>query len=307
MKDGNMDKDYILHKWLNNSATEAEIEELKSSPEHADYLKIAETSSNLEVPTIYASTNFEAITPKLVGQAKVKDLNPLKAILKIAALLAVIIASYLYVDSLGTSIRTTIAEKNTFLLPDNSEVSLNSNSSIEYSKNNWSEQRELTLEGEAYFKVTKGNSFSVITPSGVVTVLGTQFNVYSRDNKFHVNCYEGLVSVAYNDTIIKLPAGTKLSIENGLMTSHNQTKKTSPNWITSESSFKNATLQTVLKELEFQYSIIIITKISDVNRRFTGSFTHKNLNLALKSICDPLQLIYTIQDESVTIYAKNSQ
>ena len=88
---------------------------------------------------------------------------------------------------------------------------------------------------------------------------------------------------------------------------HIKTNKTSPNWIASESSFDNATLQTVLKELEIQFPITIKTDVSSVNSRFTGSFTHKNLDLALKSICNPLKLTYTIREESVTIYAKESQ
>ena len=228
-------------------------------------------------------------------------------ILKIAAVFAVVITGYLYVDSLETVVKTSIADKHSFLLPDNSEVVLNSNSTIEYNKNSWNNQRELTLEGEAYFKVTKGSSFSVITPNGVVTVLGTEFNVFARDDMFLVNCYEGLVDVTFNDTSIKLPAGTKLNLENGVVINRNEISKTSPNWIANESSFENTTLQNVLNELEIQYPITITADISNLNRRFTGSFTHKNLNLALKSICDPLQLTYTLREESVSIYAKEGQ
>ncbi len=307
MKDFIMNKDYILHKWLNNSASETELEELKNSPEYADYIKIAEASSTLRVPNVESETNYDVISTHLNSRNKVIKLNLVRTFLKIAAVLAVVVAGYLYIDSLGTSIQTKVSEKHTFLLPDNSEVALNSNSSIEYNENSWNDQRELTLNGEAYFNVTKGSSFSVKTPSGIVTVLGTQFNVYSRGDKFLVNCYEGLVSVAYNDTLITLPAGTQLNLENGLMKNHSKINRTSPNWIASESSFDDATLQDVLKELEIQYPITITTEVSNVNNRFTGSFTHKNLNLALKSICDPLKLTYTIREESVTIYAKEAQ
>ena len=124
---------------------------------------------------------------------------------------------------------------------------------------------------------------------------------------FLVNCYEGLVDVTFNDTSIKVPAGTKINLENGVVINHNEISKISPNWIANESSFENTTLQNVLNELEIQYPITITADISNLNRRFTGSFTHKNLNLALKSICDPLQLIYTIREESISIYAKEGQ
>ena len=135
MKDCIMNKEYILHKWLNNSATEAEIEELKSSPEYADYMKIAEISSSLEAPPVKTEGNYKAIAPKLFSATKVRSLSPIKGILKIAAVFAVLLTGYLYVDSLGTSIETTIAEKQTFLLPDNSEVALNSNSILKYNMN----------------------------------------------------------------------------------------------------------------------------------------------------------------------------
>ncbi len=301
-----MKMENILHKWLNNLATETEIMELKKSPEYSSYMKIAEATALIEAPNVNSKENFNGLKSQLTTKDKVRKLNPLAAFLKIAAVLTIVVTSYLYFNSLSTTVQTSIAERQTFLLPDDSEVALNGSSIIEYNKNNWDKHRELTLEGEAYFNVTKGNTFSVKTPSGTVTVLGTQFNVFSRDNKFLVNCYEGLVSVTYNDTIIKLPAGTKLNLENGLMINHSKTNKTSPNWIANESSFDNATLATVLEELENQYPITITAEINNINRRFTGSFTHKNLNLALKSICDPLQLTFTIREESVTIYAKES-
>lgn len=302
-----MDKEHILHKWLNDSATKEELDFLKTSPEYASYIKIAEASSGLEAPAANSEKNFQAITTALGNKGKVKRLNPLTTFLKVAAVLAIVVAGYLYVDSLDTKINTQIAEKQTFLLPDNSEVVLNSNSNLAYNKNKWNEQRELKLNGEAYFKVTKGNTFSVNTPVGSVRVLGTQFNVFSRDNLFYINCYEGLVSVAFNDTLIKLPAGSKLKIEKGIVVDHSNTDKTSPSWTMNESSFENATLTTVLKELESQYPITLTAQFSNVSQRFTGSFTHNDLNLALKSICEPLHLSYTIREESVTIYAKESK
>jgi transmembrane sensor len=145
----------------------------------------------------------------------------------------------------------------------------------------------------------------VITSAGIVTVLGTEFNVYARDKSFYISCYEGLVSVALKDTLIKLPAGDKLMIENGALLLHSSNIPTTiPSWTTNESSFNNAKIALVLEELKRQYSIKLTTKFNGTDQRFTGSFTHSDLNLALKSICNPLHLTYTIEEESVTIYAK---
>ena len=300
-----MDKEYILHKWMNDEASVDEIEQLKSFPEYALYMEIAEASAQFEVPIIDAETNFDVINSKIKVKGKVRNLNPLYTVLKVAAALAIIFASYIYFQNSNTTIRTQIAEKQNFLLPDNSEVALNANSVIEYNTKKWNDQRELTLDGEAFFKVTKGSTFKVNTSAGIVTVLGTEFNVYARDKAFYISCYEGLVSVALKDTLIKLPAGDKLMIENGALLLHTSNiPNTSPSWTANESSFNNTEIALVLEELKRQYSIKLTTKFNGIDHRFTGSFTHSDLNLALKSICNPLHLAYTIEEESVTIYAE---
>ena len=301
----NMDTNDILHKYLNGEATADEIEKLKASPELASYIKIAEVTSGFEAPPFNAEANFELIKSKRIVQKEVRRIQPLSAFLRVAAVIAVVLAGYFYVSALDTTVSTQVAEKESFVLPDASEVVLNANSEIVYNKKNWKENRSLTLDGEAYFKVTKGSSFSVNTSQGVVTVLGTQFNVFSRDAVFNVNCFEGLVSVSFNDTLVKLPAGNKLKIENGTLVVHTPSNAVAPTWITDESHFENVLFNVVLDELQRQYPITITANNVNINRRFTGSFTHKDLNVALKSVCDPLDLQFTITDGEVNIYAKN--
>jgi len=63
-------------------------------------------------------------------------------------------------------------------------VVLNSKSTISFNKTDWKNNRQLTLDGEAYFKVEKGSTFTVNTNNGSVTVLGTQFNVNSTRRFF---------------------------------------------------------------------------------------------------------------------------
>lgn len=302
-----MRKDYLLAKWLNKNITNEELTELKSSSEYATYIKIAEATSKLKIPSFNIDANFKAISSQIKLKDKVIRLKPMATFLKIAAVITVLFTVYLFINSLDTTIETKIAEKQYFLLPDDSKVVLNANSTINYNKKDWKKNRELTLNGEAYFNVSKGKKFLVITQLGIVKVLGTQFNVLARDDNFYIKCYEGLVSVSFNDTIIKLSAGKKLKIENGVLIKHYKNNTSSPGWIANESSFDNTTLAIVLKEFERQYPIKITTEKINVNKRFSGSFTHNNLNLALKSVCDPLNLSFTINGEDVIIYAKDSK
>ena len=304
MKD--MDKNYILHKYLNGEATIEEIELLKNDSEFTSYVKIAEATQGFETPAFKAEDTFTAIKSKNdIKEGKVRSLFSSKYILRIAAVMALIVTSYLFLENRDTSITTDIAQKENFLLPDESEVTLNAMSQLVYNKKGWDKERKLSLEGEAYFKVKKGSTFSVETPQGMVTVLGTQFNVFSRKNQFNITCYEGLVSVAFSDTLVKIPAGNYITIENNKIVNNETLALNAPTWVNNESSFENVLVTDVLAELKRQYPVSIHTELN-LNKRFTGSFTHTNLTVALRSICDPLQLDFTIANNEVTLYAKNS-
>ena len=73
------------------------------------------------------------------------------------------------------------------------------NTTLKYASNKWDKKRRVRLEGEAFFKVAKGSTFTVDTKTGSVKVLGTQFNVKNRIGFFEVVCYEGLVGVTVSD------------------------------------------------------------------------------------------------------------
>ena len=245
-----MENDYLLHKWLNNEATPEELEQLKADPKYASYIKIADASSDFEIAEMNSQANFEAISNKTKSVRRLQNRNIFSVVWKVAAVFALLLAGYYYTTTLDTSVKTEIAQTQRFLLPDGSEVALNAASKITYNKKDWANIRELTLDGEAYFKVKKGSNFSVKTDEGTVSVLGTQFNVSARDGLFTVACFEGLVSVAFNDTLLKLPAGQKIQIENGKLMLNEANPNHSPVWLNDESSFENVSLQRVLEELE---------------------------------------------------------
>jgi len=299
-----MEKDYLLHKVLNGIATPDEIETLQQDPTYKSYLKIAETASGFETPSFDQEANFEKITNRLSSEKKISKTNPFASLLRIAAVIAVLLAGYLFVNNLDTKVETGIAETKTVILPDDSQVTLNAASKIAYKKRNWDKKRVIDLEGEAYFKVAKGKQFDVKTPQGTVSVLGTQFNVYARDNTLFVQCYEGLVQVTNSDTLINVTAGTKLKMVQGKYISNTTSQKSNPSWVNNETDFDNVNLNTVIEQLKRHYPIMVNIEGVDTNQNISGSFTHKNLDVALQSICNPLGLRYTIKDNEVTIYAE---
>jgi ferric-dicitrate binding protein FerR (iron transport regulator) len=100
----------------------------------------------------------------------------------------------------SVKIHTAYGEQRMITLPDESTVKLNANSSIRFFED-WEEEsvRKVWLEGEAYFQVRKDveteRKFQVITRDLTVEVLGTIFNVNTREEATEVFLEEGKVHV----------------------------------------------------------------------------------------------------------------
>lgn len=100
--------------------------------------------------------------------------------------------------TISFSAQTNFGEVKTIILPDSSEVVLNANSSLVYSDNN-ADERAVWLDGEGFFHVkhtADDKKFIVHTYDNVsVEVLGTRFNVNSRDEKVAVVLQKGSVKL----------------------------------------------------------------------------------------------------------------
>lgn len=292
-----MDKQSLLHKWMNKELSPEQEQLLMQDPEMKVLMEIAEQTAQLQAPEFPKDVVMENI--RVLNQPpKVRRLNPIKYVIRIAAIFAIVAVSYVFWQSLDTNIDTQIAEKTQIFLPDESSVDLNANSYLTYNTQDWRDARSLKLEGEAFFKVAKGSAFVVETQHGDVTVLGTQFNVYSRGDRLKVSCFEGVVSVSLNDQVIVLEAGMAIDTQAGKALTESRTALSQPKWLQDESSFENAPLSEVLFELEQYYDIELQLDNIDLSQRFTGSFTHQDLDIALQSICNPLQMTYRVLDQN---------
>ena len=291
-------------KWLNNGLSSKEIEDLKQSEGFETLEKIAHYASQLETPKVDAPVALEAfkLRNKTKKEIKFRTLN-FKTFYKVAAVMAILLtSSYFLFFNNTTSFETQIAQTKTFNLPDNSEVVLNAASKITFNEKKWKEKRDLSLQGEAYFKVQKGQTFSVNTADGIVQVLGTHFNVKQRDNYFEVHCYEGLVSVTYKNETVKLPPGKTFRVINDIIENVEDFNAQNPSWIQQESSFNQIPLNQVIAELERQYNIKIKVKDVDTSKLFTGSFTHTDKEIALQAVTIPLQLSYSTEGKNIIFY-----
>jgi ferric-dicitrate binding protein FerR (iron transport regulator) len=281
-----------IKKWIDGTLTEEEQRGFENSDVFKSLERLSKSTMAFKAPEYDAQLELERLS-KRKPSGKVISLTWTRSFLRIAAALALLIAcTYLifYSSSPSALFETQAGMKKDFILPDASFVSLNASSSLSYSME--MNDRRVDLNGEAYFKVKKGSSFEVKTSVGTVTVLGTQFNVKSRDDFFEVICYEGLVRVEGGGKIVNLQPHQVFRSIKGAPVLEFTVQDADPSWIHNESSFRSVPFDAVIRELQIQYNVSVATKDVDTNQLFTGRFPHNDLQLALQSISLPLNLSF---------------
>lgn len=296
------DTETFLAKWLAGELTDDELKALVSEADFNSFLKIRKGIEAYELLESETDSSFAKIQDQISQKEhKVRRLMPKAWVIGIAASIVLFFGLFTIFDDGITTIETNFGEQKTIALLDGSEVILNSKSILTYDEDNWTSKRTLNLKGEAYFKVKKGSTFTVITSNGDVKVLGTQFNVNAVSDLFEVICFEGKVSVtSKGEDYILLPSKSVRRI-NGHAIEQWETIETKPTWIDGESTFKSVPLQYVIAALEAQYNISINAEDIDSTIIYTGSFTHKDLSTALKTVFKSLQIRY-IEKEKGNIY-----
>ncbi|WP_460950366.1 FecR family protein [Spirosoma daeguense] len=195
-------------------------------------------------------------------------------------------------------IHTAFGENRNVTLPDGSTVLLNGNSTLTYT-DQWDneESREVWLDGEGFFKVTKKQNvagrvkFITHTPGLDITVLGTQFNVNTRRGSTAVTLVEGRVQLSKPDApsgrIIDMKPGqfasTKPSIENVEIREEKPELHTS--WVDHQFVFDNTSLADIAQQLRDTYGLEIVFEDSDLaNRRFTGNLSNQSIETLLTTL-----------------------
>ncbi|RKE90901.1 FecR family protein [Ichthyenterobacterium magnum] len=295
-----MKREELIQKWLDHSLNAEELDAFKKLE---DYDALTKLDTNLKHFKASDYNTEEALSKVLhtIKTPQKASNNWMQAAIKIAAIFVLCFGAYYYTTTLDTSVQTLVAQKQVIELPDASSVNLNALSTLTFNKSSWDKNREVTLDGEAFFKVAKGSKFDVKTETGTVTVLGTQFNIKQRDNYFEVICYEGLVGVLYKNKQTKLHPGDTFLIIDGKYIATEKENQLNPSWLNNLSRFKSLPYKEVLKEFERQYNVSIKMQGIDDSQLFTGSFTHNNIETALKSITLPLHLSYNKTDHTITL------
>ncbi|TMU56525.1 FecR family protein [Flagellimonas algicola] len=201
-------------------------------------------------------------------------------------------------------------------LSDGTIVHLNAGSSIKYPINFIkNHNREVFLNGEAYFKVAKDVEHPFIVSAGevAVEVLGTEFNVssYEEDSEINTVLVEGSVSMSNisesNESLILEP-GFKGSFKK----SDHSIAKTAVDldlhtgWIKGELVFRKSEFNTMIKKIERRYNVSITNNREELNlKKFNARFhvDIESIHDVMQSISNVTPFDYTIEaNENVIIY-----
>jgi ferric-dicitrate binding protein FerR (iron transport regulator) len=209
-------------------------------------------------------------------------------------------------------------------LEDGSTVSLYPGSKLAFPKHFTKAKREVYLEGEAFFKVSKNPNrpFFVYNNNIVTQVLGTSFDIRGRNGQVEVAVKTGRVAVYENKEQITLDEVQQKS--NGVIITPNQkvtyyqeerhfitsivdqpvpvpdeSKKAEAHFVYNETP-----LYKVLDDLQNTYELEIVLENDKIkNCQFTGDLTGQTLFNKLEGICLVFNATYEIKGTKILLKA----
>lgn len=280
-----------------------EVEALVTLAPEAEFPAIKEVQTPSPPPI--GNTPPPAPTLNPVTETPIRSINRRQWLYAAAAAVAILLVSVFMLkksdptNGYDTVVSSGKGEQKSVTLPDGTTVQLNAASLVGYTESDWPDNREVYLQGEAYFKAAKGKTFTVKTDQGKVQVVGTVFNVFAREQQLEVKCTEGIVQVFNPKETEKvlIKAGEQVSVTNGRMQKRSGIDF-SPKWFKGESVFKSAPRSRVFKEIERQYNVTVVVE-DWKGSPFSGKFVNNDLEKALKMVAVPMGLTYQIKNDSV--------
>lgn len=216
------------------------------------------------------------------------------------------------------------AEPQNIQLEDGSAVTIYPGSKLAFPKHFTGGKREVYLEGEAFFNVSKdpNRPFFVYNNNIVTQVLGTSFDVRGKNGQVEVAVKTGRVAVYENKE--RNASGTAPQQSNGVIITPNQKvtyyqqerhfvtaivdqpvpvpkelKNTEPSF-----NYNEIPVSKVLSDLEDTYELEIVLENEKIkNCLFTGDLTGQTLFNKLEGICLVFNATYEIRGTRILLKA----
>ena len=280
---------------------------------------------NIVFSEAYQYASFDKIkkridTPQHIELPTYRKLNLFTSLpFRVAASIAVIFTlSYFGLNYYANQQQIVVANNTELVqevvLPDGSKVALRSKSNLVYRKS-FAENRNVELQGEALFEVTKNKDypFTVETKQGTVTVLGTVFSVraFEGENYTRTLLKEGSVQFAdlqENETVILTPGQEAKLVkgEKNIQVKKVKNMDRALAWHSHNFSFDNETLESILAVLSDAYDKKLQIKDKSIgNTRYTLKFNKgESLPKMLEVLSEVADFKHSIKNDLIIIEKK---
>lgn len=204
------------------------------------------------------------------------------------------------------TVNTNMGEHSHVILPDGTEVILNSCSEIQYFQQDG--MRQANVNGEAYFLVAKDEKhpFVVHADTVDVTCLGTAYDVrnYQDEKECSIVLAEGKVRVSALDADLTMEPNSRVVYdrEGGSMSKHMVNASDYTCWINGNIRYNDQTLEEIANQLARDFHINVIIASDELRReRFTGFLGNCSFRNVLDILTITSDIAYHI-DENRTVY-----
>lgn len=223
---------------------------------------------------------LETLRPYLAGTAAPAPAPRLSWRMRAAAIAALLLALFLSADEIVLRLRATertgVGETRIVSLEDGSRVQLNVNSAIAVDFDSGARRLSL-LRGEAWFEVAPDASrpFSVAAGGGVITALGTIFDVTTERARTEVTVAEHRVLITGNGPNVIVEAGRQSAFGPGLAAAASYPVDVDQvtAWRRGKLIFEDRPLREVVAALgQYHHGYFLIVDPGVRERRVTGVF-----------------------------------
>ena len=195
--------------------------------------------------------------------------------------------------------------KSRLQLPDGSKAWLNSGSKLSYLSTFSDTLRDVMLEGEAFFEVTKDEAkpFIVRTPYFEATVLGTSFSVQAYEGQApKTSLVEGLVRVSTGRESKLIHPGEQAVVTGEELVLRPFDYNRAVGWKDGILYFDKDSLGSVFQKLEKWYDVKITPASAGLpSARYSGFHKDESLERVLEQMSYSVNFNYSIEDKDVKI------
>ena len=208
-------------------------------------------------------------------------------------------------------------ETSVFILPDGSKVRLNAESKLVYPSKFDKNIREIKLQGEAYFEVTKDvkKPFIVKTSEIEIKVLGTSFNVSAFPNEETIEATLVTGKISISDTRLKKSKKHDFVMYPNHNASFNIKKrefvvdkvdtKKYISWTEGKLIFEDESFSEIKRKLERKYNVKFVSGTELLNNyKYNITITDESIESILNLLQKTTPIVFKIENDSIYISKK---